>query len=224
KIIDASIEPDIKASRPLKEPFPTIDNLQVFDVDVNLRRIYYVTESPVGVNISWFSMNNAENPRLILGAAKQKVTAEAFLETYYYISFKQDYLQNNINSVPLYRRPYWHAADIRHVSDMKLDWLTQKVYFTTGRAGKVMSVDSQGEHLSTIAAGDWTYALALDPCSGLVFWSDSGYKASGGLYEPRIERSNMAGGNRKVIVRESVSLPAAIAVDFRRVFSYSSLS
>lgn len=47
-------------------------------------------------------------------------------------------------------RLFQHAAEIRHVSDMKLDWLTQKVYFTTGRAGKVMSVDSQGEHLSTV--------------------------------------------------------------------------
>ncbi|PIO68007.1 Low-density lipoprotein receptor domain class A [Teladorsagia circumcincta] len=161
KIVDASIEPDIKASRPLKEPFPTIDNLQVFDVDVNLRRIYFVTESPSGVNISWFSMNNADNPRLILGSNKQK-----------------------------------HAADIRHVSDMKLDWLTQKVYFTTGRAGKVMSVDAQGEHLSTgsmnLGSSALTWLEETGRLSNLrIYWAD--------VNRLNIESSDYDGNNRKVI-------------------------
>ncbi len=109
---------------------------------------------------------------------------------------------------------------IKTTEDIKMDWITEKIYWTSGRAGGLHTMTARGEHVTTLVRGDWTYALALDPCQGVMFWSDSGYKQSGGLYQPRIETANMAGGDRKVIVSTDVSLAAAMTLDWseKRIF------
>jgi hypothetical protein len=74
-IYDAAIEPNLNGARPLKEEIPPIESMQLFDVDVSQRKIYVVTESPAGANISWFPMNLPSERRIILGADKAKRTS-----------------------------------------------------------------------------------------------------------------------------------------------------
>ncbi|XP_003373299.1 putative Low-density lipoprotein receptor domain class A [Trichinella spiralis] len=108
------------------------------------------------------------------------------------------------------------------VEDMKLDWVTQKIYWTTGRTGRLYSIDTDGQHIVVVARGDWLAALGLDPCKGYVFWSDTGFKAKGGAYQPRIERATMAGTNRRVIVNTEISLVSVMSVDTEKQTLYFS--
>ncbi|CDW53518.1 Low-density lipoprotein receptor-related protein [Trichuris trichiura] len=108
------------------------------------------------------------------------------------------------------------------VEDMKLDWITQKMYWTTGRIGRLYAMDMNGKHVVVIARGDWLAALALDPCKGYVFWSDTGFKARGGSYEPRIERATMAGSDKTKILSTEISVVSVMAVDLDKQLLYFS--
>uniref|UniRef100_A0A915LAE5 Uncharacterized protein n=1 Tax=Romanomermis culicivorax TaxID=13658 RepID=A0A915LAE5_ROMCU len=98
---------------------------------------------------------------------------------------------------------------------MKYDYITKKLFWTTGRFGKLyaMDIDTESQHITMVAQGDWINALALHPCRGKIFWSDSGFKSRGGPYEPRIEMAGMSGNRRNVIIDKDISLVIALAVD-----------
>ena len=48
-------------------------------------------------------------------------------------------------------------------------------------------------------------SVAVHPPSGVIFWSD--------LAKPSIERSDLSGDGRRVIVQDYIVLPAAISID-----------
>ncbi len=72
-----------------------------------------------------------------------------------------------------------------------VDWRTEKVYWTSGTSGRIYSAYTDGTNLVTLAVGDLTYALALDPCRGLMFWTDSGYRPGGGAACVHAQRAHM---------------------------------
>ncbi|CAH1130397.1 unnamed protein product [Ceutorhynchus assimilis] len=90
-----------------------------------------------------------------------------------------------------------------------VDWIHNLLFWTDSGTKRVEVANLDGTHRAIIAANelDKPRAIVVHPGEALVFWTDWGPN-------PKIERAEMDGSNRKSIITESVFWPNGITIDY----------
>lgn len=90
-----------------------------------------------------------------------------------------------------------------------LDWIHDLIFWTDHGTRRIEVATLDGQERAIIAASDLDKPrdIAVHPGETLVFWTDWGPN-------PKIERSEMDGKNRKSIITESVFWPNGLAIDY----------
>ncbi|CAG9854879.1 unnamed protein product [Phyllotreta striolata] len=90
-----------------------------------------------------------------------------------------------------------------------LDWIHDLIFWTDSGTRRIEVASLDGEQRSIIAASevDKPRAIAVHPGEGIVFWTNWGPN-------PKIERCEMEGINRKSIITESVFWPNGLTIDY----------
>lgn len=102
-----------------------------------------------------------------------------------------------------------------NIHGLALDPMTNVLYWTTGYGHSIMkaNVDGQSDYKRRIAKvvhrfrEEIPQGIAIDSCGRYLFWTNTNTKA------PSIERSNLDGSNRTVIVSRELHAPLGVAVD-----------
>ncbi|XP_069482622.1 low-density lipoprotein receptor-related protein 4-like [Ambystoma mexicanum] len=94
-----------------------------------------------------------------------------------------------------------------------VDWIGRNLYWTDGTAGAILATKMNAtwkgvlEYTVVVDEGlDQPRSLALQPLSGLMYWSEIGTP-------PQIEQAGMDGTNRKVLIKEKLGWPTGLALD-----------
>ncbi|XP_016064546.1 PREDICTED: low-density lipoprotein receptor-related protein 2-like [Miniopterus natalensis] len=94
-----------------------------------------------------------------------------------------------------------------------VDWIGRNLYWTDGTDGQILAIQLtavwRGKPEYTIVLDDdlnQPRSLALDPLSGLMYWSE----IEG---EPRIEQAGMDGSRRKLLISKGLGWPTSIVLD-----------
>ncbi|XP_072376430.1 low-density lipoprotein receptor-related protein 4 [Diabrotica undecimpunctata] len=90
-----------------------------------------------------------------------------------------------------------------------LDWIHDLIFWTDSGTRRIEVATLDGQQRAIIAASeiDKPRAIAVHPGEGIIFWTDWGPN-------PKIERSEMDGTNRKSIITESVFWPNGLTIDY----------
>lgn len=116
---------------------------------------------------------------------------------------KKDSKNSNIGSEIVVR-------DLQKPEGLAIDWIGRKLYWVDTGKNAISVSNLDGTQQKTIIQGIETEdlrTLAVYPENGYIFWSDWGD-------EPKIERSDLSGGNRLTILnKDEVKWPSSIAID-----------
>ncbi|VVC34410.1 Hypothetical protein CINCED_3A006647 [Cinara cedri] len=101
------------------------------------------------------------------------------------------------------------SNEIYHPDGVAVDWAARNIYWTDTGTDRIEVARLNGKHRKVIIANDLVEprGIAIAPELGWLFWSDWYDK------RPKIERSNLDGSNRIVLLKDNLGWPNGITLD-----------
>jgi low-density lipoprotein receptor-related protein 1 (alpha-2-macroglobulin receptor) len=102
-----------------------------------------------------------------------------------------------------------HLATLQNPDGLAVDWVGRNLYWCDKGSDTIEVSDLNGKHRKVLISQGLREprAIAVDPQSGLLFWSDWGER-------PHIGRANMDGTGFKIIIETDLGWPNALAIDY----------
>uniref|UniRef100_A0A2S2P0K4 Low-density lipoprotein receptor-related protein 6 n=2 Tax=Schizaphis graminum TaxID=13262 RepID=A0A2S2P0K4_SCHGA len=103
------------------------------------------------------------------------------------------------------------SNEIYHPDGVAIDWVARNIYWTDTGTDRIEVARLNGKHRRVIVANDLVEprGVAVAPELGWLFWSDWYDK------RPKIERSNLDGNDRIVLLKDDLGWPNGITLDIK---------
>uniref|UniRef100_T1IUN7 EGF-like domain-containing protein n=1 Tax=Strigamia maritima TaxID=126957 RepID=T1IUN7_STRMM len=93
---------------------------------------------------------------------------------------------------------------------LAFDWTSKKVYWTDSANQSIFAMNEDGSQRVMITRVERPRAIVLDPCNGMMYYTDWGRFGNAG----KIYRVTMAGNNKVAIIEANLTQPSGLAIDY----------